>query len=92
MEYTRICPICGRSFVTHHVQVIYCGEECRVTARRKKDREAKAKTRAKLSEDRKRKQEPDRSFHHGWIPSYDSNPAEADSAGIGPGAAAYLYR
>lgn len=57
MEYTRICPICGRSFVTHHVQIMYCGEECRVTARRKKDREAKAKTRAKLSEDRKRKQE-----------------------------------
>lgn len=49
MEYAKICPICGRAFITSTKRIIYCGKLCAGDARRKRDRDAKKAKRAEAS-------------------------------------------
>ena len=46
MEYVKICPVCGKTFKTGNELYTYCGPECRVTARRKREREYRRAERA----------------------------------------------
>ena len=46
MEYLKICPVCGKSLKTNNELYTYCGPECRVTARRKREREYRRAERA----------------------------------------------
>ena len=46
MEYLKICPVCGKSFKTNNELYTYCGPGCRVTARRKREREYRRAERA----------------------------------------------
>lgn len=57
MEYNKICPICGKHFTANNDQYIYCGKDCKVIARRKRDRDAKSRIRAAASAERAKKRE-----------------------------------
>lgn len=57
MEYKRICPICGKVFITNRKLNLYCGEECRQDARREKDRNRRRAVRARASQARKNERE-----------------------------------
>ena len=46
MEYVKVCPVCGKTFKTGNELYTYCGPECRVTARRKREREYRRAERA----------------------------------------------
>lgn len=54
MEYKKKCPICGRLFTTNRETNLYCGPDCQVAARRKRDREHKRLTRAAGAAERKK--------------------------------------
>jgi hypothetical protein len=53
MEYSLICPICGKKFSTTHKLYLYCSPECRAEARRKQDRERKREKTAQRAAERK---------------------------------------
>lgn len=51
MEYNKICPVCGKPFTTNNVLYTYCGPVCRVTARRKRERNFRRAERASTRQD-----------------------------------------
>ena len=57
MIYNKICPICGKHFTANNDQFIYCSKDCKIVARRKRDREAKHRIRAATSAERAKKRE-----------------------------------
>ena len=56
MEYLKICPVCGKSFTTNNELYTYCGPECRVTARRKRERDYRRAERASTRRNREQEE------------------------------------
>ena len=54
MEHDRVCPVCGRKFTATDKKIVYCGAECRTTARRKRDAAAHRAKRAEGAKERNR--------------------------------------
>ena len=57
MIYNKICPICGKHFTANNDQFVYCSKDCKVVARRKRDRDAKSRIRAAESAERAKKRQ-----------------------------------